>query len=277
MGLDIYLRKCADLELAQKAQREASEECDKAWSFGGLDYEELSQEQIAQARSACKAIRAKAGCDEDGRHLSVQEEDGMPSQTDPEHLFRIGYFRSSYNEGGIERVMSNLGLPGLAQIFGEPEEYEFKPDWEACLARAQDAINGYKAHLESPAGKFRIVSVSPMWDCGASSEKEALDMFVGEMEKNRPEGWDCFSNRDGHFWMGGMTVRAVVTKKFDPPAANDPIGRLVNRPGVFLVCDRQQEPGKLDWYLAALMIVKETIEYVLSRPDRSDYYLTWSG
>jgi len=31
------------------------------------------------------------------------------------------------------------------------------------------------------------------------------------------------------------------------------------------------------WYLQALEIVRETIEYVLSRENKEQYYLHWSG
>ena len=68
-----------------------------------------------------------------GGHGSITEvcED---STIDPKHLFKLGYFRSSYNERGIERVMRNINLPGLHDIFGvKGEEYNVRPDWQEAL------------------------------------------------------------------------------------------------------------------------------------------------
>ncbi len=76
--------------------------------------------------------------------------------------------------------------------------------------------------------------------------------------------------------LDGMKVVAVVTKTYEPPPANDPIRRLIDQPSVFLVYEREPSE-KEDWYLTALRIVRETIEYVLAQPDKQHYYLVWSG
>jgi len=40
--------------------------------------------------------------------------------------------------------------------------------------------------------------------------------------------------------------------------------------------EEKKENG-LSWYVHALEIVKETIEYVMKQPDQNLYYLHWSG
>jgi hypothetical protein len=69
---------------------------------------------------------------------------------------------------------------------------------------------------------------------------------------------------------------ALVTKKFTPPEESDVIGRLINTPAVFVVYEKEPDE-KEDWYLTALKITRETIEYVLAQPDREQYYLSWSA
>ena len=43
----------------------------------------------------------------------------------------------------------------------------------------------------------------------------------------------------------------------------------------FLIVDNNSE--NISWYLNALEIVLETINYVLKQKDKNDYYLLWSG
>lgn len=277
MGLDIYLRKCADLPAALGAERSADEEKNALWESHG-EYDKIPEHVKEAVRKACETIEAKHGCTGKwGRHHSIEEFDSENSSTDPSHLFKLGYFRSSYNEGGIERVMRQLGLPGLHDIFQPPEDaHDFAPDWNVALDRCATAIHGYEAHLASDTGKYRVTLLRPMFDYGVKTEQEALAMFAEQLRNKREAGHNSYSNRDGEFYLDGMKAVAFITKTYERPA--NAIEAFIGGPSVFVVYE--QEPpadGKADWYLTALRIVKETIEFVLAQPDKQHFYLVWSG
>lgn len=279
MGLDIHLRKCADLAAATAAEQASAAEQDANWNAGG-GYDSMTEEQKAEVRAKNKEVEKKHGCTgKYGKHHTIEELDEVVSAIDPEHMFKIGYFRSSCNGAGIERVMRRLGLPTLRDIFQPNDEYEFKPDWDEALLRVNKAIEGYQAHLASDMGNFTVTEVRPLWDRGVSSEKDALKLFSEQLASHKPgEGFDHYSNADGEFMMSGMKVHAIITKKYEPPRDGNPISRMLNTPSVFVVYEKTKgDDGKEDWYLTALRIVRESIEYVISQPDRQHFYLVWSG
>lgn len=278
MGLDIYVRKCADLALAKAAEAAAEAEVNAAWGAAGK-YETLTEAQRAEVREKTKGIYALHGCTGKwDRHASIVELDEKPSTIDPTHMFTLGYFRSSYNEGGIERVMGNLGLPGLHEIFDANRSGDdFAPDWDASLARVNSAIEGYSAHLNSDAGRFSVSEIRPIFDRGVTSEKAALEMFMQERGQERGEEFDAFSNAHGNFWLKGIKVHAVITKTYERPPAGNLILQLIGGPAVYVVYEKEREAGKEDWYLTALRIVRESIEFVLAQPDKQHFYLVWSG
>jgi len=279
MGLDIYVRKCADLDAAKAAESAAEAEVEALWEAAG-GYDRATEAQKETIRTQSAAIRQAHGCTgKYDRHASIAELEDMPSRVDPTHMFKLGYFCSSYNEGRIERVMRNLGLPSLHEIFGvSGDEYEIRPDWSAALTRVSQAIDGYADFLASDAGRFRVTNIRPMFDRGVKTEKEALDTFLEQLRKNGDRAeWSNFSNGDGEFWLKGIKVHAVITKTYERPRPGDVIGALIGGPSVFVVYEQEREDGKEDWYLTALRIVRESIEFVLAQPDKQHYYLVWSG
>lgn len=276
MGLDIYLCKCPDLSVANAAEKAAEEERENAWHFEGRRYEQLSEAEKDSAREKCNEIDAKYGIAE-YRHNTIEYLE-VDSAIDPNHMFKIGYFRSSYNEGGIERVMRNIGLPTMADIFGAGDEHEFKPDWDASLVKVNSAITGYESHLSCDAGQYLVTEITPMFDRGVQTQKEALDMFIEEMNRYKGSDFTSYSNGNGEFILGGMNVRALITKKYTPSQSGDILGRILNRQSIFAVYDKPKpEDGKEDWYLTALKIVRESIEYVLAQPDKQHFFLSWSS
>lgn len=114
-------------------------------------------------------------------------------------MFKIGYFRSSYNSGGINRVLANMGLPTLDEIMGANDNYVFQPNWKKALENVESVIEQLKTN-----GAYRVE--------------------LGER--------DC---------------TYVVTESDN------------------------------SWYIQALEIVKETIQYVLNSETEEQYYLHWSG
>lgn len=280
MGLDIYLRKCPNLAVASAAEGRAEAASEKIWAEYGK-YESMSDSQKDEARKASDAVRVSFGCTgEFGRHHSIEELDAVSSKIDPDHMFKIGYFRSSYNEGGIERVLRNRGLPTLHDIFGADDESgDFIPDWDEARAVVEQSITGYEAHLASSIGPYDVSEVRPMWEFGVEDQQSALSMFAEQLAKKRA-GDDSFgnnwSNRDGEFMLDGMKVCAIITRKFQRSKSGDRLGSILNQPSVFVVYEKPAS-DKPDWYLTALRIVRESIEYVLAQPDKQHYYLVWSG
>lgn len=273
MGLDVYLEKCADRETARKAEEAHSAFTEELWK--GIDYDSATEEQKNDIHRRSEEKARELGIT-DYSHNTVVGID-TPSAIAPEHLFKLGYFRSSYNEGGIERILRNLSLPTMHDIFGYADEYEFRPDWDRALVKVNEAISGYEAHLNSDAGKYLVTEVRPIWQHGVKTEAEARQLVLNEMRSSGTE-YRYFSNSNGEFWLDGLKVVGVVTKKFDPPARSDVIGQIINQPSVFVVYEREpDESGKEDWYLTALKIVRESIQFVISQPDRQDFYLCWSS
>lgn len=280
MGLDIYLRKCADPDGAKKLEAAYEAAGQKIWDEYGK-YEDMTEAQKNEAYAAVQALAPKFGCTgKCERHSSITEVEDQPSTIDPNHMFKIGYFRSSYNEGGIERVLRHRGLPTLHDIFQtDGDVSDVKPDWDEALVRVNEAIDGYAAHLDSDMGRYEVRQVRPMWEHGATDEASALAMFAEQLKKHPPGDADAFGRhygkREGEFMLDGMKVCAVITKKF-APSEDDVISRFLNRPSVFLIYEKEAS-DKPDWYLTALRIVRESIEFVLAQPDKQHFYLVWSG
>ncbi len=74
-----------------------------------------------------------------------------------------------------------------------------------------------------------------------------------------------FSSREGDFWLGEkpLLVRAAVWGK-----------SYFGGPAPYLVFEA---PDILAWYVEALEIVAETVDWVLAQPDPDCYYMHWSG
>ena len=56
----------------------------------------------------------------------------QPSALHPDHLFQRGYFRSSYNESGINSLLASVELPTLYDIF-EPDGDVYAVNFEGEL------------------------------------------------------------------------------------------------------------------------------------------------
>lgn len=267
MGLDVHLKKCPDVAAASAAEAEYERRTDGLWADSVP--KELRDEKLAAAAD-------ELGTDKYGTHSS-REGVEIDSAIDSDHMFKIGYFRSSYNEGGINRVLRNLGLPDLGEIMGAPDDgSDFAPDWDASLVRIGEVIARYEAHIDGPMGKYGITEVRPMYEFGVADEVAALAKFQEEIERASGGGGRDYSSRDGLFHLDGIKVCAVITKTYTRPRPGNPFDAILNTPTVFLIYEKASD-GKPDWYLTALRIVRETIEYVIAHPDRQHFYMVWSG
>lgn len=268
MGLDIYLKYSKDRENALKNEAAAEAEVDALWSASDKRYEDYTDEEKESIRTRSSEIRKSYGLDEWGSSGLI-EEISEPSKLDPEHYFKLGYFRSSYNAGGINSVMKRASCPDLYDIFQPDEDaYRFTPDWQEALTRCRAAIAQYSEFVNSDAGRYQVIHCSDLGVGGAQDEADALRIFMDNKTKNGDRtDFASYSNRDGHFFLEGRTVRAVIR--------NDSRGWIAG--GVYIVTDKEQVEGKEDWYLTALRIVEETIEHVLAQADPENYFLTWSA
>lgn len=249
MGLDVYLKKCTD----RKAAHDAEE-----------TYERLSDNATDEERTA---LREQLNIGKWGvSNLCTTIEIDDP--TYPDHYFKIGYLRSSYNSSGINSVMSNRELPDLYGVFEPPDdEYEFVPDWNGCLDRAKAWLKQWDVYCSKPESKYNVLTVRHNMFMPKSefphSPKDAFREFSNEIEKEKNEDspFKSYSNRRGEFYWDGLKIVAVLP------------GYAFNEPCVYIF---YEDEGNLIWYRQAIEITIHTIEYVLAQPDKEEYYLAWS-
>ena len=272
MGLDIFLRHCSNLDAEIALQDEAERLSEENWNALGKKYDDLNDEEKEAIREKNRLMYESMGLDIHGssKHMIGVEHDSV---TAPDHLFKVGYLRSCYNEGGINSVMTRNKLPTLYDIFGvNGEEYYVKPDWSASLQRAEAAIVGYRAHLMDPMSRFDVMTIcSPIFE-GVPDAAAAMELFKKERQKyeetkNSPYPMTSYGNREGDYFMEGTKAYGFI--------ANSGYGG-----GFHVVYEKDSlENIEDEWYLQALKITKETIEYVLSQPEeeRGNYCFGWSG
>jgi hypothetical protein len=188
----------------------------------------------------------------------------QPSAKYPEHYFKVGYFRSSYNDAGINSYARRMELPSLFDIFGYGvEEYKFKPDWNASLERAKDAL--VKWNDRYVKNKFDCLTISHNMFRAPTVLDESEALKIAEKEiSTRNTNFEDYSNGTGTFWKDGIKIFAAI------PGFTTVLGK---EPCVYLI----YESVNLEWYVQAVEIVIETIEFVLAQPKPNDYLFHWSG
>ena len=260
MGLDIYLYRYDNFEDTEARENKYTEFSEKLWNGAG-DYDSLTQEQKDELRNKDKEFAKSLNLDEWGTDESTCEQIELDHPDYPNHYFKIGYFRSSYNSSGIERILRNLGVPTLSDIFRDNDEYKFQPDWDAALAKCEVAINLLK---EKGAYRVNQVSANIFRESSVKSEKDALDIFLKNLEKDRDSDMRSYSNADGEFYLDEpLEVVAMIPGKTT---------LLREQDCVYVVTKSDNE-----WYVQALEIVRDTIKHVLSQENKNQYYLHWSG
>lgn len=190
----------------------------------------------------------------------------MDSTVHPKHLFKVGYFRSSYNEAGFNEYLRRMGIADLYEIFGLESGGSFIPDWEAALGRCVQAI----AELETRwAGPMKDVDVFVVENLRVRSdvpvsEEAALAAYQEDFQPPYRDH-DYLGSR-GYFFPRGVTVLALIPGVVSTTLAPVPCTYVIYRNSPTYV-----------WYLSGLQVVRETIEYVLASTEREQYRLTWSG
>jgi hypothetical protein len=252
MGLDIYLRHFENFKESKRKTDLYEKESERLWDCGGHKYEEITEEEKKSIRIDQETYALSIGLDKNGED-PTQTTIEIDSTKYPEHYFKIGYFRSSYNNSGINHILCNLGLMDLQELFGmNGDDYYFQPDWRASLSRVNETIEKYKS-----AFKLRVDFVSKI-NHEIKSEKQALDLAIKELSTDH--SFDCYSNAYGFFSKEGIKIKAIIP------------GYHYGE-GAFIVFENDDD----SYYLQAIEIIKETIEWVLSKEDVANYYLAWSG
>jgi hypothetical protein len=281
MGLDVYLyhfdgkpefknydEARADFVALNKRINNAKEEA-KHWKedMSDEEYKIAKEKDLTLVKNLCEGT-AWSKLDEYGDIEFCETKIEKDSTKDADHMFKIGYFRSSYNGGGINNVLRQNGVMDLYGIFGADNKYNFSPDWNAALENVKKAIADFTPLAAENIACMFIDGIDMV-----SSEEEAMSKFRKIAEKHKKDGGPFagsgFSCREGHFYLGKA---AIKTLGFIP--GKDCLGR----PGMYVIYQVEKENNdKQNWYITALQIVQETIEWVLAQPDPQNYYFHWSG
>lgn len=257
MGLDIYLYRYDNFEDSCSREEKYNDFSDELFEEYG-NYSSLTEEQKNELNKRRKEFANSLNLDEWGYDKTNCEkiEENHPEYTD--HYFKIGYFRSSYNDSGIERILSNLGVPNMKNIFKYNGDYYFQPNWEESLEKCEVAIHQLKS-----IGPYRVKAVTGnmFTKTEIESEKDAMNLFLEEINNNKKGG---YLNAKGEFHH------------------DEPLEVLAMIPGkttIFKEVDCVYVVTKEDnsWYVQALEIIRDTIKYVLSKENKEQYYLHWSG
>lgn len=234
---------------------------------------------------------------DDGEKVDCSYPDSLPqepSNCHPKHYCKRGYLRSSYNSGGTNTVLHRVGVPGFGEILGIENECGTDIDWAASKERCLDAIELMKARMKT-LGNLAVTTLYEMFPpkTVAETATEALDLVaetVAKRAKKREETidnepmFDWYSTGQGSFWLtpplkvvaaipGRMQVNFFAPHKSGGPGHAVYLVYIEDRepePGV------TWEPGPYGWYLAALEVLLENIEWCLAQDDPDDYGVIWS-
>jgi hypothetical protein len=284
MGLDVYLHRIPNYEDLSKREAEYEKRSEETWNeICGKDvkYEDIPEELKNKASAATKRIAKQLGLDKYGSALNSERESiSIDSAKYPEHYWKVGYFRSSYNESGINRVLENALGTDLYDIVQPPDkEYEFKPDWLAVKKRATSVLKEFKAYIKHIDG-YRVTKVEPNMFMGfdklPKSEHEAMEEFtkVRDAHKTRHakgSDFDWFSNGVGEYFLGDHMKLAAAIPGVDDHHYS---GKLV--PVTYLIYRLKDKDG-YKHYVQSLEILIETCNFALAQPDVDKLYLAWSG
>lgn len=269
MGLDVYLYKYGSYEETKNKEDNFVIASDLIWAKVGKPYNELTEEERGAISKEINALAKHMGLDEYGQDIKNKIKVEKNSTKYPEHMFKIGYLRSSYNDGGINSVLNGITGRTLNDIF-LGTSYCFKPDWIRALRVTREMINDFKAHIKNTGSVQAVVidaaSVIPKEEIITSKEK-AIELYRREkLAHPTPTNFGSYSNINGHFYLDTpVKVRAMI-----PGKRNGFLG--YNTPTIYVIME-----AEMTWYLEALEIVAEMCTWVLKKKDRNKYYLHWSS
>tara|TARA_Y100000034_G_scaffold136330_1_gene212238 strand:+ start:10223 stop:11347 length:1125 start_codon:yes stop_codon:yes gene_type:complete len=136
MGLDVYLYRYEDFEKQKALERQLEAFRERTWAEVE-DYNALTQEQKDEIQAKIARASKAMGYKED-----AAERVEIDSKQYPDHMFKIGYIRSSYNSGGINSVLDSFIGKSLYYAFrdNDNDEYSFRPDWAIAKERCEEML-----------------------------------------------------------------------------------------------------------------------------------------
>lgn len=273
MGLDVYLyqsRKDDKAKLNQ-AEKEYDEYTSKLWAeTDPMKYDYIPEERKEKIRKLSALMEEKL----DLPNLRVLEKQiKIDSPTYPEHYFKIGYLRSSYNDSGFNKIMRDLIGKDLTDIFEPDEEYEFTPNWKRALKIATEMLDEAKEKVRETGGDRVLTLHFPAFtkkEDLPKSTQEAAKIYQAQLErKSAFKGG--YANAFGEFYLNEpIQIKAMM------PGTEEGI-LSGTRPCVYLVVHPTGDNEGAKWYIQALEITIEMIEFVLSQKNPEEYYLHWSA
>lgn len=240
MGLDVHLKKYPG---GYRKAKEAEENYEQAYNNlvkQGIDWAEIKE--------ILEEDRKVFGLNEYGY---VDPIDRMDSKKYPDHLFKIGYWRSAYNTSGLNRILNNNDLSDLYDIcLNRSQERYSIPRWDAIAEKAREAVERFKDAEDLYHVSYIFNSTKKRM-----SSKDALKLMVSERDRrfkkfSSKNGWFDFSDKPDHIY-------AII-----PSSTN-----------IYIISALEDRW----WYQQALEIVEETVLWILDQPDKEAYYLSWSG
>ncbi len=267
MGLDVHLYRYHDFESSTRRETEYETRSNEVWEKAGK-YDDLSTEEKDLVTLKTQEIAKELGLDKWGSDEGGKEGVELDSGLYPDHMFKIGYFRSSYNSGGINSILRSSTQKDLYWIFQpDRDEYHVHPNWLECREKAEIALEEFLNWMQA----FPDIGCEEISFLGPSeidSKEKALEVFGKHFKKEKQQcSFERYSCKEGHFYIDSpLEVLAVLPGTRSLFSSPDPCAYVIYR-----------EPGKYEWYKQALEVVVETIDYVLSQPDPENYVLHWSA
>lgn len=273
MGLDIYMYRYlnkADTDKQEGLYNEGSKEIwDKIGK--GKKYEDIPEKDKKKISKETALLSSKLGL-VDGVDDKKRKSIRINSKKYPKHMFKIGYCRSSYNEGGINSVMRNLVGYDLYEVFGrnDDDEYAFQPDWSEVIKRAKKAIQEIKTSIKETGAvevmkaehNYFVPNIAKVYSL-INSGKTALEEYKKVLGQER--GFGSFSNSTGHYFLKEpLKVKAVIAG----------VSNFDKKPCHYLIYDAEDN---LKFYIEALEIVIEMAQWVLKQEHSEQYWLHWSS
>ena len=268
MGLDVSLYKYEDYEKSMKLEREYEKKSEKIWKEVGKGkrYGEMTEKEKEKAHKQTRKLAENMGLIY-GEADCGEENIKIDSKKYPNHLFKIGYFRSSYNDGGLNSVLRRTIDLDLYYIFDVGGDYEPSNDWEANKKRAKEVIRKFKKYIKEH-GDYDVMDIDIMnySKNPPRNKKEALEKFFEELESHKDsKSFRSYSSGRGDFYLDGIKVFGFIT------------GKSSLWKSKYIMYVIYENKDRFKWYLEALEIVLETINWILKQKEPEKYRLSWSA
>jgi len=245
MGLDVYLYRYTGERTIEEDMAEMEEHGDhlenEIWSaarrevagepvkvmedgiFGMQETEKKLTDDEYKAIDRLVKARQIHYIEQNNLHLQVgeygveipEEKTELDSEKYPEHMFKIGYMRSSYNSGGFNHVVEELVGHDLYWLFGVDgvDEYRVMPNWNTASTRCQMLIDQLGM---DPGYSVMRIQMQNMFDSDfvsvgeAINERDSLKRFMGITEDIATSAEDAFVFDGFQMWPCGKTLMGVV-------------------------------------------------------------------